>query len=167
MALAREDFEALFDAFAGDVHRYVRRRVDGPDVDDVVAEVFLIAWRKRDEIPPGFEQPWLYRTAWNVVANLRRKHVDIPFEELPDTPGSDIADDVIDDVELRAAWATLSVKDREVLRLSAWEGLDGKELATVLGISVGGAGAALFRARERFARAMTSPGQTDQTQEKP
>jgi RNA polymerase sigma factor (sigma-70 family) len=151
----RERFEALFDLHVREVHRYVRRRTDHSDVDDIVAEVFLTAWRRFDDIPMGFEGPWLFRTAWNVLANARRKHVDIPFEYLPDTPdGSDVADVVIEDDLIRRAWESLSVRDREVLRLSAWEGLDGSQLAEALGISVGGAGAALFRARERLSAAL-------------
>ncbi|MEK9736104.1 MAG: sigma factor-like helix-turn-helix DNA-binding protein, partial [Candidatus Nanopelagicales bacterium] len=55
-----------------------------------------------------------------------------------------------EDLTLRTAWQKLSPRDREVLRLSAWEGLDGSALATALGISVSGAGAALSRARARF-----------------
>ena len=58
-------FERLFDAYAPDVHRYLRRRMAQPaDVDDLVADVFLIAWRKLSEIPRDAELPWLYRTAW-------------------------------------------------------------------------------------------------------
>jgi RNA polymerase sigma factor (sigma-70 family) len=152
----RERLEVLFDLHARDVHRYVRRRTGASDVDDIVSEVFLTAWRRIDDIPAGFEEPWLYRTAWNVLANARRKHVDVPFERLPDSPdGSDVADVVIEDDMVRRAWESLSVRDREVLRLAAWEGLDGQQLAEALGITVGGAGAALFRARERLTKAMS------------
>lgn len=148
-------FEEFFDQFAPDVYRYVRRRSNHNDVDDVVAEVFLTAWRRFSEIPQEFALPWLYRTAWNLLANLHRKHVDVPFEQLPEGPShDDVADVVLADEQLRRAWLSLSVKDQEVLRLSLWEGLDGRALAQALGISVGGAGAALFRARERFSKLM-------------
>lgn len=153
----RERFEALFDLHARAVHRYVRRRTSASDVDDIVAEVFLTAWRRIHDIPAGYEQPWLYRTAWNTLANARRRHVDVPFERLPEGPlEQDVADVVIEDASLRVAWLSLSLRDREVLRLAAWEGLDGEQLAQALGISVGGAGAALFRARERLARALAT-----------
>ena len=151
----KQSFETLFDRYSADVFRYVRRRTSINDVDDVVAEVFLTAWRRFNQIPEGFELPWLYRTAWNVLANLHRKHIDVPFDELPDEPFTDdVAATVIADDQLRRVWAQLPLRDQEVLRLSLWEGLDGRELAEALGISVGGAGAALFRARERFAKLM-------------
>lgn len=150
----RESFETLFATHAKAVHRYAQRRIATSDVEDVVADVFVIAWRKLDEIPEGFEQAWLFRTAWNVLANRHRKFVELPFDELPDSPDSgDIAETVIADVMLQQAWLTLSARDREVLRLVAWEGMNGNELASALGISVSGAGVALSRARERFTAA--------------
>jgi RNA polymerase sigma-70 factor (ECF subfamily) len=147
----RDAFENLFSTHARAVHRYAQRRIASSDVEDVVADVFVIAWRKFDQIPDGFEQAWLFRTAWNVLANRHRKFVEVPFEELPDGPDAgDVAETVIADVTLQRAWQTLSARDREVLRLVAWEGLDGTELSEALGISVSGAGVALSRARERF-----------------
>ena len=146
-----EAFEALFATHGVAVHRYAQRRAPASDVEDIVADVFVIAWRKFDEIPAGFEQPWLFRTAWNVLANRHRKFVELPFEALPDGPdGGDIADSVITDITLQRAWQQLSARDREVLRLVAWDGLDGRALAEALGISVSGAGVALSRARERL-----------------
>lgn len=153
----RSQFEALFLEHATAVHRYVRRRASEADVEDVVADVFVIAWRRFEEIPDGYELPWLFRTAWNVLANRHRKFVELPFEELPEHPEEgDIADTVLEDVTLQRAWRTLGARDREVLRLVAWEGLDGRGLADALGISVSGAGVALSRARERFANACRS-----------
>ena len=147
----RTMFEALFTEHSTAVHRYVRRRAPESDVEDIAADVFVIAWRKLDEIPEGFEQPWLFRTAWNVLANRRRRFVELPFDQLPDAPGDgDIADTVLHDLTLQQAWLTLGARDREVLRLVAWEGLDGRGLAEALGISVSGAGVALSRARQRF-----------------
>ena len=46
--------------------------------------------------------------------------------------------------------AALPARDRRILLLHAWEGLDGAQLAEVLGISRGGADAALSRARARL-----------------
>ena len=155
-------FEAMLDAHARDVHRYLARRHRGADVEDLAAEVFLIAWRRRAEIPAGSHLPWLYRTAWNVLANHRRKVVPMPTGDLPDVPDDlDVADRVIEDLALARAWSRLSGRDREVLRPAAWEGLDGRELAQALGVTVGGAGAALSRARRRLADAW-SDETTDQ-----
>ena len=148
--MADERFEALFQDNADLVRRYIARRHVGNDVDDLTADVFTLAWEKLDSLPPGFELAWLYRTAWNILSNEHRKVRPIATETVPDTPEPDFADDVIDDVRLKQCWQQLSGKDREVLRLSAWEGLTGRELAHALGLSEGGASAALFRARGRL-----------------
>ncbi len=148
----REDrLTRLFDEHAAAVRRYIRRRHAGEDTDDLVSEVFVIAWRKLDEIPTEAELPWLYRTAWNVLANQHRKPLAVVVAEVPErADATDVADRVIEDLALAAAWTQLSGRDREVLRLAAWEGLDGPALAEALGIGVGGAAAALSRARQRL-----------------
>lgn len=144
-----EFFDQLFSDHARSIYRYFSRRASKGDCEDLTAEVFAIAWRRVTEIPVGLEEAWLYRCAWNVLANARRRHVDVPIEEL-DIEGPDIAEDIINDIELKQAWLALSIRDREVLRLAAWEGLNGEALALALGISVSGAGVALHRARTRF-----------------
>lgn len=143
--------EALFDAHAGEVRRYLLRRGAGDAADDIVAEVFLTAWRRLDDVPAGFEAPWLYRTAWNLLANHRRRPTATAAEA--DPISGDFADGVIEDLTLLAAWRELDERDRAILLLVAWEGLDGRGLAKALGIGVGGAGAALSRARANLAAA--------------
>ncbi|MEK9737654.1 MAG: sigma-70 family RNA polymerase sigma factor, partial [Candidatus Nanopelagicales bacterium] len=140
--------EELFDAHAQQVRRYfVRRLGDGSDpvvtADDLTGDVFVVAWRRRESIPDGAELPWLYAVARWVLANHRRRPTEVVVADLGDVEEIDDADPgylVTEDVALRTAWQQLSPRDREVLRLSAWEGLDGSALATALGISVSGAG---------------------------
>ena len=146
-------FELLYESHVGSIYRYFTRRSAISDCEDLTAEVFTIAWRKIAEIPTEMELAWLYKTAWNVLANKRRKFVEIPIEEL-DIEGDDIADVIIEDENLKNAWLRLSIRDREVLRLTAWDGLTPDQLALVLNISVSGAGAALSRARRKFEEEM-------------
>lgn len=145
--MSHEKFEALFTQNADLVRRYIARRHVGDDVDDLAAEVFTIAWQRFSTIPAGHELPWLYRTAWNVLANAHRKVLPLLSADGVDAPEADIADTVIATDRLLACWATLAPREREILRLAAWEGLTGRELAATLGLSEGGASAALSRAR--------------------
>ena len=147
------DFDQLYNRHALEVYRYIARRHIGNDAQDLTGDVFLIAFQKLNSIPAGSELPWLYRTAWNVLANAHRKNDPIPanFDLTEIEP--DCADVVITNDQLNRSWQKLPQKDREVLRLVAWEGLSGKELASVLGISEGGAGAALSRARANLRKA--------------
>jgi len=145
-----EKFENLFSTNADLVHRYISRRHRGSDVEDLTAEVFSLAWVKLDDIPAGFELPWLYRCAWNIVANAHRKHDDIPTDLDISGFEPDIADEVLTNDKLVHAWSAVAQRDREVLRLAAWEGLNGRELAAALGTSEGGASAALSRARSHL-----------------
>ena len=46
-------FVSVYETYYRNVYAYCRRRT-GPDrVDDAVAEVFLIAWRRIGELPDG------------------------------------------------------------------------------------------------------------------
>jgi RNA polymerase sigma factor (sigma-70 family) len=144
-------FDALFRAHAAAVHRYVARRAAIDDVQDLTADVLTTAWRRRDDVPEGAELPWLYRTAAYVLANHYRKMRATPVEVVPEE-----VDDVgpealaLRDEQVRGVLAAMSPRDRRILLLHAWEGLTGDELAAVLGVSRGGADAALSRARARL-----------------
>lgn len=155
---ARDDddaawFDDLFAAHARAVHRYLVRRLPagGGDAEDLAADVLATAWRRRADVPRGAELPWLYRTAGFVLANHRRKARPTPVAVVPEVPDDvDPATLAVDDDRVRAVLARLSPRDRQVLLLVAWEGLGGAELAEVLGVSRGGADAALSRARARL-----------------
>lgn len=156
--MEREDSErlaVLFDAHAIKVHRYLRRRVtDSAAVDDLASEVFLVATRRIRDIPEGNELPWLYVTARNTVANWRRRLTPSPVDDafLAAMIGSETAPDVSEQLALQEVWKNLSETDREVLRLAAWEGLSGKELAEAFEMSESAAASALSRARARLSR---------------
>lgn len=150
---ARDDawFEALFRAHATAVFRYLVRRGAGDDAQDLAADVLATAWRRREDVPEGAELPWLYRTAGFLLANHHRKGRPVPVDRLPDqVDHADPAHLVVVDESVRQVLMSMSSRDRQVLVLNAWEGLSGDDLAAVLGISRGGADAALSRARARL-----------------
>ena len=161
---ARDDawFDALFREHARSVFRYVARRAARDDADDLTADVLAVAWRRRDEVPEGHELAWLYRTAAFTVANHHRKSRPVLVEVLTEGPDRDSPELlVVADLEVRAALATLSERDREVLLPTAWEGVDGDGRAEALGISRGGADAALSRARSRLRAAFAAQDEAD------
>lgn len=150
-------FEALFRAHATAVLRYFLRRGAGDDAQDLTADVLATAWRRRDDVPEGAELPWLYRTAGFVLANHRRKGRPVPVAEIADeATGDDPEGLALADDEVRAVLGALSARDRRILLLHAWEGMDNAGLAEVLGISRGGADAALSRARARLREAFAA-----------
>jgi RNA polymerase sigma factor (sigma-70 family) len=148
-------FDALFHEHATAIHRYFLRRLSSgarvDDAEDLAAEVLATAWRRREDVPTGAELPWLYRTAGFVLANHRRKIRALPVAVVPDEPDDvDPESLTLDDDRVRRVLGRLTPRDRRILILVAWDGLDGAGLAEVLGISRGGADAALSRARARL-----------------
>lgn len=58
-----ERFEAIFDRHAISVHRYLRRRVGGRLAEELTAEVFMRAFRARQQFDTGHESalPWRFQ----------------------------------------------------------------------------------------------------------
>ncbi|WP_405146571.1 RNA polymerase sigma factor [Sphaerisporangium sp. NBC_01403] len=161
----RDRFEALYLAHYRAVHRYALRRTDSADdVADVIAETFLIAWRRLDDIPQGEATVlWLYGTARRVLANHRRGEsrrtalASRLRDELAAGQEAPLADPRTDAV--RTAFAALAPADREVLALACWEELSGPQIAKVLGCSDTAARLRLHRARKRLAKLLGTTGE--------
>jgi len=155
---AQDAFRALFDAHCRPVLAYALRRVGEPaDAADVVAETFLVAWRRRGEVPPGAAaRPWLFGVARRVLANQRRgvrrrsALADRLRAQVAAQPVPDPADGAAAASAVRQALRRLDPDDREVLLLTAVEGLAPAEVAVVLGVSPVTARSRLHRARRRL-----------------
>lgn len=146
-------FEGVFRAHRPAVDRYVRRRVR-EDVDDLVEEVFLTAWRKRDDLPQSVEDQlvWLYATARRVIANKLRWRARLDrfnAASIPLTSGSNAQNGSVNE-SVHAALARMRPADREVLLLVEWDGLSVDATASVLGISPSATNKRLQAARESF-----------------
>jgi RNA polymerase sigma-70 factor (ECF subfamily) len=136
---------------------YALRRASHEDANDVVAETFLVAWRRLDDIPDGeATRLWLYGAAKRVLANQHRgrRRRDRLSERIRAERGQEAqpAPRTPDLTLAAAAFARLRTADREILALVAWEGLDAGEIAQVCGCSRNAARIRIHRARRRFAR---------------
>ncbi|MBM2618305.1 RNA polymerase sigma factor [Actinoplanes sp. LDG1-06] len=156
-----EDEDRFRQIYEGSFERllqYALRRVGQPaDAADVVAETFLIAWRRGRQIPDGDEATlWLYGVARRVLANhhrggVRRERLGERLRQrLRETVGADPGHEVPERLSVRSMLSRLAEPDREVLMLTFWEGLEPREAAVVLGVSPTVARARLSRARARF-----------------
>jgi RNA polymerase sigma-70 factor (ECF subfamily) len=152
----RRQFEVLYAAHAGAVRAYAMRRGPAAEADDIVAEVFLIAWRRLPEVPTD-ARGWLLAVARRVQSNarrgsLRREALRARLEhERPLAVGAA----PLVDQRLLEALLGLRESDREALLLIAWEGLTNRDAARVLGVRESTFGVRLHRAKRRLARALT------------
>lgn len=150
-------FDALFTAYHADVLSYIVRRTSLASAEDVLAETFLVAWRRSDRVPKD-PLPWLLGVARRVLANQRRGELRrgalvgrlaglwLGLGTLgPWEPPSTLSP------ELAAAIASLSEREREALLLTAWDGLDPDRAASAAGCSAATFRVRLHRARKRVA----------------
>ena len=154
-------FGLLFARHGGRIHGYVLRRTGDPQLaEDIVAVVFLEAWRQRSttELTRSSALPWLYGVAANVLRHQhrsRRRH-QAALDRLAHLPPSSPvlverqAEAAAEAQRVLTQIQSLPRRDREVLVLSVWEGLSHAEIAEALGTSVGTVKSRLSRARARL-----------------
>jgi RNA polymerase sigma-70 factor (ECF subfamily) len=168
-ALLRQVFEENYEA----ISRYCHRRLPRADANDATAQVFAVAWRRVDAMPPGEQTlPWLYGVARNEVRTSRRSvrrltnlRTKLGGQATYPEPGPETV--VIRNSEqehLLKALATLRPDDQEILRLRTYEHLTLPEVAEVLDCSVEAAKKRASRATHRLRRATGWPGPPDAVQ---
>jgi RNA polymerase sigma factor (sigma-70 family) len=150
----RRRFNALFSSYGSDIVAYCAWRTgSSTDAQDAAAEVFLIAWRRLDDVPTGgAARVWLYATARRVIANQQRSnrrraalHERLVAERGPSDRNAPATNALVHEALRR-----LGPRDRAVLLLAEWEGLSPPEIAAVGGCLTVTARGRLHRARSRF-----------------
>lgn len=148
-------FELLYARHAPAVKGYLLRRCDPTNVDDALAEVFVVCWRRLHELPAD-PLPWLLGVARRVLSTHRRsERRRLALQSrLAETLVESIEVYSVEDRVLVDALARLSEADQELLLLIAWEGLSPSQVATVLGAKPATVRVRLLRARRRLSSAM-------------
>jgi RNA polymerase sigma-70 factor (ECF subfamily) len=155
---AHERVADMYEQYAPQVAAYAMRRAGASDAADAVAETFLVAWRRRDSVPPEPNTlPWLYGVTRRVLANQRRtrhRRGRLRNKLATEFAEQDIGPPDLEDVEefrrVASAMKRLSDEDAELLRLTAWEALTPSEIAAALDIAPGTARQRISRARQRL-----------------
>jgi RNA polymerase sigma factor (sigma-70 family) len=156
-AARNEAFRGLFDAHHRAVLGYLARRTasaGNSDVEDLVEDVFLVAYRRIGEVLAAQSQrAWLLAVARKTAANHLRtssRRLAILDRFRPQLcPPPDLADATAEAAAVHAALALLSVSDRELLELSAFDELTVAEIAEVLALTPATVSVRLHRARSR------------------
>jgi RNA polymerase sigma-70 factor, ECF subfamily len=164
-------FAALFQAHYSAICRYIAARAEADAVEDVAVDTFMVAWRRRDELPDQ-PRPWLLGTAAKCLANHRRSamrsaRVGERLASQPPPVSASVEDALVRAEQGRALFAALTSLrdgDRELLLLHHWDGLAARDIAAVLGCSRIVARARLHRAGRRLRDALDAaldaePGQ--------
>ncbi|MGC0249431.1 RNA polymerase sigma factor [Pseudactinotalea sp. Z1748] len=139
----REDaFRSLFERVYPDLVRFVQRRADPDRAEDLAAEVFLVVWRRFDDVPAaGDARPWIFGIARNLLLNERRgdqrRHaLGVRLADaLATSSVLEPAEQVTRRVDVARAWQRLSETHQEALALAVFDDLNAPEAAAVLGIS--------------------------------
>ncbi len=159
MADDRKRFERIYRENFRAVLRFAALRIDPERAKDVAAETFLVAWRRLDDVPAE-PRAWLLGVARKVIAGQFRSQTrrDALARRLEGEPAShadlDVGGALAERDRVIAAFMALGERDREALRLVAWDGLDAADAAHVLGVTRLAFAVRLHRARRRLERAL-------------
>lgn len=170
LASGRAGFTALYRRHAAAVWNHARRSTTSPAAaEEVLAETFLVAWRRRTEVRlvHGTARPWLLVVATNTARTERRRQGRYlralgRVAPAPDVP--DHADAVatgLDDArrvrEVMGAVDALPTALREVVQLCLVGGLPTAEAAAILQIAEPSVRSRLSRARARLRTTVGQP----------
>lgn len=160
-------FRELYESHHRAIVAYFLRRVSVDAAYDAAEDVFLVAWRRLDQVPRGARAlPWLYGVAHRVLANHRRRvaratRLTERIAANPPAPPPGPAVEAVTRVEsaaMLAALATLLDADQEVLQLTYWEELPHAEIGRILGCSTGAVHVRRYRAVRRLENALRRSG---------
>jgi RNA polymerase sigma factor (sigma-70 family) len=168
-----EQFAVLYDRYAAQLYRYAYRRVGSALAEDVVAETFLAAFRRRQayDLDRPDARPWFFGILIREIARHRRAE-EARYRTLARAGADDVAEGFADRVTasvtaravrgpLAEALRRLSPGDRDVLLLVAWSDLSYEEVAETLRVRIGTVRSRLHRARRKLRSALGDTNPTD------
>ncbi|GAA3808755.1 RNA polymerase sigma factor [Cellulomonas soli] len=157
------EFDALYRATRGELTWFATQRTDPCTAQDVISEVFLVAWRRWGEIPVGDSRrrAWLYGVAKNLLQQQRDQRdrsnrLTVRLSAQPEDMTGDPASRIVDEVAVAGLLATLTPQQRAVIELVVLAGCTSTEAAAVLGCSITTVTSRLARARTRLRTAMNA-----------
>ena len=170
-----ELFATVFDRHFAQIHAFLARRI-GEEADDLAADVFSIAFQRRDRFQALHRSalPWLYGIASNLVSRYRRSEIRTlrALARLQSAePGHEGSERLAERAQasslrppLFEELAKLHPRDRDVLLLVAWEELTYEEVAVALEIPVGTVRSRINRARNLIRTAIAGDDDEAPTQ---
>lgn len=150
-----EEVGALFEQFRNPLFRYLLSLGVPPhEGEEVIQEVFLALFRHLKEGKPRDHlRGWIFRVGHNLALKLRGREQAPLLDNLPD-PEPDPEEQALEkqrQQRLSAVVSALPEQDRACLALRA-EGLRYREIAEVLGMSLGSVSISLSRSLARLSR---------------
>lgn len=145
-------YRTLFDEYWSRVRRHVACFVDNADeVDEIAAEVFVVAWRKLNPSKPmGLR--WFLRVADNKLRDVMRRGQSRTRAIEAMTRGMQASEELhpLEALALRQALQSLNARERQVVVLTYWDGLSAGEVSEVLRCSQAAVWTTLTRARQKL-----------------
>lgn len=156
-----QSFDGMYAACVRPVLAYCLRRTSEAEAHDATAEVFAVAWRRREDVPLGDETvPWLIGVAANVLRNQGRStrrarnltgKLGSQRQQVQSGPEAQVVRRAEYD-EVQRAINSLKPEYREVIKLVEWDELPRETVADMLSLSRAAIDQRLHRAYKQLER---------------
>jgi RNA polymerase sigma factor (sigma-70 family) len=158
----KDAFAEIYDRYSDGLYAFAMSRLrNRAEAADVVQETFVRAAANLAQLRDRSRlRPWLYAIARNGVIDVTRRPMSyVDAEEFAEMPADqpELADAVARSELAELVWLAaegLTPRDREMLGLHLRHGLDGADLADVVGVSPANLYVAMGRLKERMAKAV-------------
>jgi len=144
-------FEVLFNVFFDPITRYVSKKVNNENVEDIVGEIFLKIIENLQKYKQTSEarfSSWIFRIARNTIIDFyRKKQLQIvsttpdeeqEFQILDESPTPDITtNQTLNNEKINQFLKDLPEKQKEIIELKYQEGFSNEEIANITGYSEG------------------------------
>lgn len=159
MERINQQFLKAYDRYANAIFRYCYFRIGNKeDAEELMQEVFVKSWKfLADGGTIETMQAFLYRVARNSIVDFTRKRKEVAsletLQERGFEPGHDHRkrlNNRLDSESALSALARLHTKDREILTMRYIDGLQPKEMAVIMGVSVNVVSVRIHRAKKRM-----------------
>jgi RNA polymerase sigma-70 factor, ECF subfamily len=145
--------KSVYERYGGPVYSVALRILqDHALAADATQQTFINAWRGAGGFDPDRDfAPWLYTIARRCAIDIYRKQTRSLTDDRIDTPVLDPSFDAIWEIfEVRSALEQLSDEERQVIKMSHFDGLTHVEIAQHLGIPLGTVKSRSHRAHRRL-----------------
>ena len=155
-------FERIYGLLVDDLYGYVRGQCDDdPTAEDLLAEVFLRAWRSASRYRGGSRRyrRWIFAIAHNLVRDhWRARRRDLPLLDVASVHAEAAAEAATGEDEerrLKRAIAALTDEQRQVVALRYYSNMSHRDIAAIMGKREGAVRALLVRALRRMRKVMS------------
>ncbi len=147
--MTHKEYNSCVDLHADGVYRFVLKNIQNEDdAKDIVQDVFVKMWEKRNEIKNETSRSYLFTAAYRTMLDRIKKHKPLSIEVTTYIEPNHSSSYSDAGEHINKALHQLSEKQRAAVTLRDYEGYNYNEIGKILGMNESQVKVTIFRARK-------------------